>query len=258
MRHLFAISIALIAAPSAFAAVKTRPVSYEFGGVKFTGHLAWDAAKSGQRPGVLIVHEWWGLDDYAKKRAEQLAELGYVAFACDMYGDGKLAKHPDDARKFAGEARANADVWRGRALAALKVLQDQEAVDPTRIAAIGYCFGGSTVMQLAMNGSDVKAVVSFHGGLQTPTPDQAKAIKCKVLICHGALDTFIPEATLQAVRKALDDAKVDYEMIYYGGAVHSFTVPHADKAGMPGVAYNAAADRRSWRDMLDLFHEVFK
>jgi dienelactone hydrolase len=143
-------------------------------------------------------------------------------------------------------------------MAALKVLQDHEAVDASKIAAIGYCFGGSTVMQLAMNGADVKAVVSFHGGLQPPTPEQAKAIKCKVLICHGALDTFIPEATLQAVRKALDEHKVDYEMIYYGGAVHSFTVPEADKAGMPGIAYHAAADRRSWRDMLALFHEVFK
>lgn len=257
MRHLLAASIALLSTP-AFAAVKTRPVTYEFGGVKFTGHLAWDDAKSGKRPGVLVVHEWWGLDEYAKKRAEQLAELGYVAFACDMYGDGKLAKHPDDAMKFAGEARKNADVWRGRAQTALKVLQDHEAVDSSKLAAIGYCFGGSTVMQLAMSGADLKAITSFHGGLQAPTPEQAKAIKCKVLICHGALDTFIPEATLQAVRKALDDAKVDYEMLYYGGALHSFTVPNAEKAGVKGIAYNAAADRRSWQAMLDLFHEAFK
>src|SRR5262245_27618482 len=258
MRHLLAISHILFVVLPATAAVKTKVVTYEHGGVQFTGHLAWDDSSSAKRPGVLVVHEWWGLNDYAKKRAEQLAGMGYVAFACDMYGDGKLAKHPDDAMKFANEARQNAGVWRGRAQAALKVLQDHEAVDSAKLAAIGYCFGGSTIMQLAYTGADLKAVVSFHGGLQPPTPDQAKAIKSKVLICHGALDTFIPEATMQAVRKALDDAKVDYEMIYFGGATHSFTVPDAARAGVPGLAYNEAADRRSLRDMGDLFNDVFK
>src|SRR5205823_8933804 len=128
--------------------------TYEHGGVKFTGHLAWDDAVSGKRPGVLVVHELWGLNDYAKKRAEQLAAMGYVAFACDMYGDGKLAKHPDDGMKFMAEARKIADVWRGRAVAALKVLQDHEAVDASKLAAIGYCFGGATIMQLAYTGAD--------------------------------------------------------------------------------------------------------
>jgi dienelactone hydrolase len=258
MRHLLAISLVLFVVLPVPAAVKTKAVAYEHGGVHFTGHLAWDDAATGKRPGVLVVHEWWGLNEFAKKRAEQLAGMGYVAFACDMYGDGKLAKHPDDAMKFANEVRQNAGVWRGRAQAALKVLQDHEAVDPSKLAAIGYCFGGSTVMQLAYAGADVRAVVSFHGGLQPPTADQAKAIKSKVLICHGALDTFIPEETLQKVRKAFDDAKIDYEMVYYGGATHSFTVPDAARAGVPGLAYNEAADRRSWRDMRDLFNEVFK
>jgi dienelactone hydrolase len=258
MRLLLALSLALLIAAPATAAVKTKAVTYEHGGVTFTGHLAWDDSISGKRPGILVVHEYWGLNDYAKKRAEQLAAMGYVAFACDMYGDGKLAKHPDDAMKFAGEVRQNAGVWRGRAQAALKVLQDHEAVDASKLAAIGYCFGGSTVMQLAYTGADVKAVVSFHGGLQAPDSTQAKAIKSKVLICHGAIDSFIPDATMQSVRKAFDDAKVDYEMVYYGGATHSFTVPDAAKAGVPGLAYNEAADRRSWRDMRDLFNEVFK
>jgi len=258
MHHLLAATIALAVAVPAFAAVKTKEVTYESGGVKFTGHLAWDDSVTGKRPGVLVVHEWWGLNDYAKKRAEQLAALGYVAFACDMYGDGKVAKHPDDALKFANEVRQNIGVWRARAQAALQVLRDQETVDPNKLAAIGYCFGGSTVMQLAFSGADLKAAVSFHGGLQAPTPEQAKAIHAKVLICHGALDSFIPEATLQDVRRALDNAKVDYEMVYYGGATHSFTVPDAEKAGVQGIAYNAAADHRSWRDMRDLFNEVFK
>jgi dienelactone hydrolase len=258
MRQMISVSLGLILATPAFAGVMTKSVTYEHGGAKCTGFLAWDDAKTGKRPGVLVIHEWWGLDEYAKKRAEQLAEMGYVAFACDMYGDGKLAKHPEDAMKFASEVRKSADTWRGRALAALKILANHEAVDASKLAAIGYCFGGSTCMQLAYGGADVKAVVSFHGGLQPPSPEQAKAIKSKVLICHGALDALIPEDTLQKVRKALDDAKVDYRMVYYGGALHSFTVPEADKAKMPTLAYQKAADLRSWQDMRNLFDEVFK
>jgi dienelactone hydrolase len=258
MRPQLAISLAFLLAGPASAGVKTKSVTYEHGGVKFTGLLAWDDAVSGKRPGVLVVHEVWGLNDYAKKRAEQLAGMGYVAFACDMYGGGKQTSHPDDAFKFMAEAKTNEEVWRGRALAGLQVLRNHEAVDSSKLAAIGYCFGGATIMQLAQSGADLKVIVSFHGGMQPPTPEQAKAIKCKVMICHGAVDPLIPEATMQNIRKALDDAKVDYEMIYYGGALHSFTVPNAEKAGIKGLGYNEAADRRSWRDMRDLFSEVFK
>jgi dienelactone hydrolase len=239
------------------AAVKTKTVTYTHDGVTLKGHLAWDDAVKDKRPGVLVVHEWWGLDDYARKRAEQLAGLGYVAFACDMYGDGKTTKHPDEAREMAGVVRKNLKTWQGRAQAALKVLQEHELVDAKKLAAIGYCFGGSTALQLVYSGADVAAVVSFHGAIPVPEADQVKAIKAKILICHGALDTFIPEEVLQKARAAYDAAKVDYQMIYYGGAVHSFTVPEADKAGVKGLAYNANADRRSWQEMRRLFDEVF-
>ncbi len=259
MRSHWPVALALLALPAALARaeVKTRSITYEHGGVKFKGHLAWDDAVKGKRPGVLVVHEWWGLNDYARKRAEQLAALGYVAFACDMYGAGKHTGHPREAGQFAGEVRKNVQVWQGRARAALKVLKDQEQVDPSNLAAIGYCFGGSTALQLAYTGADLKAVATFHAALPVPEPAQAQAIKAKVLVCHGAADSFIPEATCQKFRAALGEAKVDYEFIYFGGAVHSFTVAGADKVGLKGMAYNAAADRRSWRAMRDLFDEAF-
>jgi dienelactone hydrolase len=247
----------LIVAPFVQAEVKTKTVTYEHGGVNLIGHLAWDDAVPGKRPGVLVVHEWWGLNDYARKRAEQLAAMGFVAFAVDMYGEGKVTTHPQEAGQMAAAVRKDIKTFQGRAQAGLKVLQDHELVDARRIAAIGYCFGGATALVLAYTGADLAAVVSFHGALPVPGPDQAKAIKAKILICHGALDSFIPEATIQKVRDAFEQAKVDYEINYYGGAVHSFTVPDADKAGMKGIAYNAEADQRSWRDMLRLFGEVF-
>ncbi len=250
--------VALVCAgPASRADVKTRTVNYEHNGTKLKGHLAWDDAVSGKRPGVLVVHEWWGLDDYARKRAEQLAALGYVAFACDMYGEGKTTKHPREAGAMAGEVRKNLDAWQGRAKAALKVLQEHEQVDGKKLAAIGYCFGGSTALQLAYTGADLAAVVSFHGSLPVPTAEQAGAIKARVLICHGAADSFIPEEAIRKVRSAFEEGKVDYQMVYYGKAKHSFTVPDAGKAGVDGLAYDAAADRRSWQDMMQLFGEVF-
>jgi dienelactone hydrolase len=255
---LLATAVLLICVSTIQAEVRTKTVDYSFDGVNLKGHLAWDDAVQGKRPTVLVVHEWWGLNDYAKKRAEKLAALGYVALACDMYGEGKFTVHPEEAGKMAGEVRKNMKTWQGRAQAALKVLQDHELVDARRVAAIGYCFGGATALELAYTGADLAAVVTFHGALPVPDPEQAKAIKAKVLICHGALDSFIPEATIQKVRDAFEKAKVDYEMNYYGGAVHSFTVPEADKAGMKGIAYNAPADHRSWKSMLRLFDEVFK
>src|SRR5262245_36997401 len=235
----------LASVPLVHAEVKTKTVTYSYGGVNLIGHLAWDDAVQGKRPGVLVVHEWWGLNDYARRRAEQLAGLGYIAFAADMYGEGKTTEHPKEAGAMAGEVRKNVKTWEGRAQTALKILQDHDLVDARRTAAIGYCFGGSTALQLAYSGADLAAAVSFHGALPVPEPGQAKGIKAKILICHGALDSFIPEAVIQKVRNAYDSAKVDYEMVYYGGAVHSFTVPDADKHEIKGIAYNAAAYRRS-------------
>lgn len=241
----------------AFAEVKTETVTYEFNGTKLKGHLAYDTAITGKRPGILVVHEWWGLDAYARKRAEMLAKLGYVAFAVDMYGDGKTTEHPQEAGQMAGAVRKNLDTWLGRAKAGLKVLQDHDKVDSKKIAAIGYCFGGSTALQLALSGADVAAVVSFHGALPVPTEEQAKAAKARILICHGALDSFIPEKTIQEFRSALEKANADYQFVYYAGAYHSFTVPGADAKMLKGIKYDKNADTRSWLHMQQLFKEVF-
>lgn len=260
MRRKMMLALALgVCQPAlAQAAVITKDVTYQHDGMTFKGFLAWDDKIQGKRPGVLVVHEFWGLNDYAKKRAQQLAELGYVAFACDMYGEGKVTEHPKEAAKMAGEVRKDVKAWRGRALAALKILQEHELVDKSKLASIGYCFGGSTSLQLAYAGADIAAVVSFHGALPEIDADQAKNIKAKILICHGSLDSFIPEEAIKKTRSALDEAKADYQMTYYAGAYHSFTVPGADEKGLKGIAYNESADRRSWAQMRMLFREVFE
>lgn len=239
------------------AAVKTETVTYKVGDKSYKGFLAYDDAVKGKRPGILVVHEFWGLDDYAKKRAEQLAALGYVAFAADMYGDGKVAEHPEDAGKMANEVRMNQQEWLARANAGIKVLRGNPMVDGKKIGVIGYCFGGSTALTLANSGADIAAAVSFHGALPIPEEADAKKIKAKILICHGSADGFIKDDTIQKMRGVYDKNGVDYQMIFYGGAVHSFTVPGADKRGMKGIRYDASADRRSWAAMQSLFNEAF-
>lgn len=255
-RSLIAAAAAILTAGAAHAGVVTKAVDYEYGGVKLKGFLAYDDAQKGKRPGVLVVHEWWGLNDYAKMRCERLAEAGYVAFAPDMYGEGKVAEHPDDARKMSSMVRENVKVWRGRAQAGLDVLKSQPNVDAGKLAAIGYCFGGSTALQLAAGGADLKAVVTFHAALPKFTEAEAKNVKAKVLICHGADDFFIKPEDIKAFKEALDKAGVKYEFVSYEGAVHSFTVPGADKHMIKGMAYNKAADEDSWKRMLALFKET--
>lgn len=245
-----------IGAGTVAAEVKTKAVSYSFEGVTMQGYLAWDDALQGKRPGILVVHEWWGLNDYVKHRAEQLAQLGYVAFAADMYGQGKSTDHPEEAGAMMEVVRKNQATWLGRANAAVQTLKAQNNVDPTRIAAIGYCFGGATVLQLAFSGADLAAVVSFHGALLVP--DSAKAVKAKILILHGADDSFVKPEDVQKLKAVLDRDKVNYKFIAYPGAMHGFTVPGADKRGMKGLAYNAEADRLSWQEMMALFQIVFK
>ncbi len=258
MRILFSLAVLFGSAAVACAEVKTKKVEYKFDGVTFIGHLAWDDASKEKRPGVLVVHEWWGLDDYAKIRAEQLAKMGYVAFACDMYGNGKTVDHPDNAREMSGAVRKNAEVWRGRAKEALKVLTDFELTDKSKCAAMGYCFGGSTALQLAASGADLKAVATFHAALPKFTADEAKTIRGKVLVCHGADDKFIPAESIAGFKKALGDAKVSLDFQEYKGAVHSFTVPGADKHKIPGMAFNKEADDKSWASMKALFADAFK
>jgi dienelactone hydrolase len=252
-RWVIAMTVAVTAAGTAPAAVQTKTVEYEAGGVKLRGVLAYDDATKDKRPGVLVFPEWWGLNDYAKNRAKQLAEMGYVAFAADLYGDGKVVTTAEDAMKQATALRSDVKAWRGRAEAALKVLTGQPNVDASKVAAIGYCLGGSTALQLAYGGADLKAVSTFHAALPTPKPEEAKAIKARLLINHGAADKFIPEKAVTDFRSALEAAGVKYEFVSFPGVVHSFTVPDADKANNPGMKYDKTADETSWKKMRELF-----
>jgi dienelactone hydrolase len=249
--------VMFISAASAQAGIKKETIQYKDGDVELQGHLAWDDSIAGKRPGVLVVHEWWGLNDYARQRAELLAGMGYVAFAVDMYGKGMVTQHAQEAGQWAGQIRANIKAWQERGLAGLKVLQGHALVDPGRIAAIGYCFGGATAMQMAYAGADLAGAVSFHGSLPEPPKEAAGKIKAKILICHGAADSFIPAEQIQKCQKGLEEAKADWQMVSYSGARHSFTNPAADQAGIEGLRYDRSADARSWRHMQDFFKEIF-
>ena len=255
---LFAGLVVISLGQSLLAAVQTKSVTYQDGNVTCRGYLAYDDAGTGPRPGGLVGHEWWGLDDYAKQRSRELAELGYIAFAADMYGDGKTVDHPKDAGAMAGQVRANVENWRKRAQAALAVLKSQPNCDATKLAAMGYCFGGSTALQLAYSGADLKAVATFHAALPAPTAAEGQAIQPKLLICNGADDSFIPATAIAAFRSAVESAKVDYEFVNYPGTVHSFTVPSADKHGIAGMKYNADADKDSWARLQKLLANTLK
>lgn len=246
------------ASTSAHAALHTEPVEYWDGNTVLEGYLAYDDAASSQKPGVLVVHEWKGLGSYAKNRAEQLAQLGYVAFAADMYGKGIYAKDHEEAAKLAGVYRSDRVLMRRRITAALDVLKRQPRVDSQRIAAIGYCFGGMTVLELARSGADIRGVVSFHGSLDTPHPEDAKNIKGPVLVLHGANDTFVTQEQVKAFEQEMKNAGVDYRLIQYPGAVHSFTVKEAGDDPSKGMAYNAEADQKSWEAMKSFFREIFQ
>jgi dienelactone hydrolase len=256
VRTLVASAIAL-AAFAAQAAVKTQVVEYTVGQTVCKGYLAYDDAAKEARPGVLVVHEWWGLNDYAKRRTEQLAELGYVAFAADIYGGGKVATDAQEAGKLAGEFRKDPALLVARTAGALDTLKKQRGVDASRTGAIGYCFGGTTVLALALSGAEVQAVVSFHGSLPVDAAAD-KPVKANVLVCNGADDPMVKPEDRQKFKDVLTRAKADWEFIDYSGAVHAFTNPEAGKGGMPGVAYNEKADKRSWELMKDFFAEAFK
>ena len=235
------------------AEIVTKPVGYKHGDVELTGYLAYDDAAAGKLPGVLVVHEWWGLNDYAKKRARMLAELGYVAFCVDMYGTGKVTGDPAQAKAWATTMYSNRDLWVARVNKGLETFKKQPQLDTQRIGAIGYCFGGATVLNLAISGADVSAVVSFHGSLPT-VPADAK-IKASVPVCHGAADGFTKPQEMLAFIDGMNKSGADWQMHSYGQAVHSFTNPKADAHGIPGVAYNKVADERSWRAMQTLFKD---
>lgn len=244
-------------ATSAEAALRTQTVEYKHGNVVLEGYLAYDDAVQGKRPGVMVVHEWTGIGSYVKQRTEQLAKLGYVAFAADIYGKGIRPTNPQDAAKQASIYRANRTLLRDRANAGLAVLQQNPLTDAQKIAAIGYCFGGGTVLELARSGASIAGVVSFHGNLDTPNPKDAQAIKSKVLVLHGADDPLVPAAQVDAFEAEMRNAKVDWQLVSYGGTVHSFTNPTAGSDPSKGVAYNQQADQRSFAAMRQFFNEIF-
>jgi len=258
MKKLFSILLVATIALIARAAIHTETVEYKQGDTTLEGYLAYDDSFSGKRPGVLVVHQWLGLTDYEKHRAEQLAALGYVAFCADIYGKGVRPKDTSEAGAEATKYKSNRQLLRARVNAGLDILEKNALVDPKRVAAIGYCFGGTTVIELARSGATIAGLVSFHGGLDSPTPADGKSIKCKVLVCHGADDPFEAPADLAAFEDEMRQANVDWTLIKYGGAVHSFTQPMAGNDNSKGAAYNERADRRSWADMKRFFVEIFQ
>ena len=243
------------------AGVIGKEVSYQGGDVTLRGYLAYDDSLAGKRPGILVVHEWWGHNAYARKRAEMLAALGYTALAVDMYGDGKTADHPDDAGKFAGAVRQNLPLMKARFLVARDFLNGHATVDPEKNAAIGYCFGGGVVLEMARQGVDLDGVVSFHGSLGGGGKPAAGTVTTKIMVANGAADSFISAEQIAAFMAEMNAAGAEYTFISYPGAKHSFTNPGADDVarqfGLP-LAYNAAADAASWQAMLDFFEAIFR
>lgn len=245
------------AAARAEAKVVGKMVEYRQGDTRLEGYLAYDDARAGKRPGVLVVHEWWGLNDFVKGWADQLAGMGYVAFAADMYGKGKATTDMKQAAALAGALRANNQLLRERARAGLDVLATQQLVDPQRLAAMGFCFGGGTVLELAYSGAPLQGVVSFHGSFPQPSAQDLKRIQAKILVLHGAEDPTTPAEGITAFKAALGQAGVDWQVVDFGGAVHGFTNPNNGTDKSRGVAYNESAARRSLIYLKDFFQEIF-
>jgi dienelactone hydrolase len=260
-RVLLMIGLFLLCGGSAMAAVQGQEVVYASGDTQLHGYLATDTASTAKRPGILVVHEWWGHNEYARQRARMLAGLGYTALAVDMYGAGQQANHPQEAGQFAGALRQNLPLARERFSAAMEALRQHPTVDAQRIAAIGYCFGGSVVLEMARAGLDLAAVASFHGGLETANPARPGEVRARVLVLNGADDPMIPAEQLAAFRQEMTAAGVDYQLINYPGAKHSFTNPQADLYGekfkLP-LAYDAEADRQSWQALREFLADTFR
>jgi dienelactone hydrolase len=257
MKSFVTAAVALGLSGSAKAALHTQTVEYKQGNTVLEGYLAYDDTSGAKRPGVLVVHDWMGIGPFAKGRADELARMGYVAFAADIYGKDVRPKNSKEAGEQAGKYKGDRALLRARVLAALDVLRKQRNVDPNRVVAIGYCFGGTTVLELARSGAEIAGVVSFHGGLDTPTPADAKNIKCKILALHGADDPFVPPPQVAAFEDEMRKTGVDWQLFIYSGAVHAFTIPEAGNDNSKGAAYNERADKRSWMAMKQFFYEIF-
>lgn len=259
MRLVLALLLCLNVVSWAHGEVQTKAIEYRDGDLVLEGFAAWDADKvSHGAPGVLVVHQWMGLTDYEKSRCKQLAELGYVAFALDIYGKGVRPDNPKAAAEQAGLYKTNRGLFRQRLNLGLEQLKQLTGVDSEKLAAIGYCFGGTGVLELARSGAKVQGVVSFHGGLDSPTPADGKNIQAKILVLHGADDPFVPAADIQAMLKEFNDAGVDWQMINYSQSVHSFTQPNAGSDNSTGAAYNERSDKRSWQARQQFFNELFQ
>jgi dienelactone hydrolase len=241
----------------AAAGVKLEPVEYKQGDAVLDGYIAYDPGVKERRPGIVVVHDWMGVGDYVKMRAEQLVKLGYVAFVADIYGKGVRPKDAQEASQTAGKFRADRALLRARARAAVEELKKHSAVDVNRIGAMGYCFGGGTVLELARSGEPLAGVISFHGTLDTPNPDDAKNIKGRILVLHGADDPFVQAKDVQAFQDEMRKANVDWEFVAYGGAVHAFTQKGAGNDPSKGAAYNKKADERSFEEMKRFWKDVF-
>ena len=254
------ILLVLLWIPNLNAAVVAKPVEYEAENVKLEGYLAYDFGVTTKRPGILVIHEWWGHDEYARKRAQMLAELGYTAFALDMYGKGKLATHPAEAGEFSGEVKSHLEIAQKRFKAALTLLRSHRTVDPNQIAVIGYCFGGGVALEMARRGYNVNAVVSFHGSLATEHPVKPGMMRARILVCQGEDDSLVTAEEVEKFEKEMKMAKANYKIITYPGAKHSFTNPKADELaqtfGLP-IGYNLEADGQSWDDMQVFLTETF-
>lgn len=246
------------ATQSASAKSVARDVVYRDGATVLQGYVAYDDAFKAKRPGVLVAHQWKGLGEYEKRRARMLAQMGYIGFALDIYGQGVRPKTREEAGAQAAKYRANRPLLRQRARAAVVELRKNSLLDQNRLAIIGYCFGGGTALELARSGADLKGFVSFHGNLDTPNPQMAKNIKGKILVLHGAIDPFVKPESIVDFRDEMEAAKVDCQFIAYSGAVHSFTEREAGNDISKGAAYNAKADRRSWQAMKTFFTEIFE
>jgi dienelactone hydrolase len=251
------IAMALVTS-TARAEIVTRTVEYQAGDAVLEGLISYDTAGPARKPGVLVVHDWMGVGPYVRRRAEQLAALGYVAFAADVYGKGVRPANAKEAGEQAGKFRGDRPLLRARVTAALAELRRRPNVLTGKVAAIGYCFGGTAALELARSGADLAGVVSFHGGLDSSTPADAKNIKAKVLALHGADDPYVPPAQVAAFEEEMRGGGVDWQLVKYSGAVHAFTQAEAGSDNSKGAAYNASADRRSWVAMQDFFAEVLK
>jgi dienelactone hydrolase len=249
--------IASALATSARAEVKTKAIEYKQGKTVLQGFLAWNDAAKGKRPGVLVIHEWWGHNEHARNQARRLAEAGYVGFALDMYGKGKVTTHPKDAQTFMAEATKDPQVLTARFDAALALLKKQKQVDAEKIGVMGYCFGGGVALGMARAGKDLDAVATFHGSLKGATTAEPGKVKPRILVQTGGADPMITKEVVEAFDKEMKDAGVSFEVITYPNAKHAFTNPDAGKAGMEALAYDAEADQKSWEAAKKFFAEVF-